>query len=45
MQNNCELRWPLQVDTWEGGENLKAIAHGERETIPFLVLYEVKQLP
>jgi hypothetical protein len=29
-QNNCELRWPLQVDTWEGGEDRELIAHGER---------------
>jgi hypothetical protein len=43
-QNNCELRWPLQVDTWEGGEDRKAIAYEGREPNPFLVLYDVKQL-
>jgi hypothetical protein len=42
--NNCELRWPLQVDTWEGGEDRKTIAHRERERNHFLVLYDVKQL-
>jgi hypothetical protein len=36
-QNNYELRWPLQVDTWEGGEDRKKIAHRERE--PILSLY------
>jgi hypothetical protein len=32
-QNNCELRWPLQVDTWEAGEDRKAIAHERENTI------------
>jgi hypothetical protein len=41
---NCQLRWPLQVDTWEGGEDLKTIAHREREPNPFLVLCDVKQV-
>jgi hypothetical protein len=41
-QNNCELRCPLEVDTWEWGEDRKAIAHEERELNPFLVLYDVK---
>jgi hypothetical protein len=41
-QNNCELRWPLQVDTWKGGEDRKPIAHEEREHNSFLVLYDVK---
>jgi hypothetical protein len=42
MQNNCELRWPLQVDTWQGGEDRKAIA--QRDHNAFLILYDVKQL-
>jgi hypothetical protein len=41
-QNNCELRWPLQVDMSEGGEDRKTIAQTERERSPFLVLYDVK---
>jgi hypothetical protein len=41
-QNNCELRWPLQVGTWEGGKDRKEIAYEEREPNPFLVLYDVK---
>jgi hypothetical protein len=41
-QNNCEIRCPLEVDTWEWGEDRKAIAHEERELNPFLVLYDVK---
>jgi hypothetical protein len=44
MQNNYELRWQLEVDTWEGAEDRKAIAHEEREPNHFLVLYDVKQL-
>jgi hypothetical protein len=40
----CELLWPLEVDTWEAGEDRKAIAQREREHNPFLVLYDVKQL-
>jgi hypothetical protein len=43
-QNNCELHWPFQVYTQEGGEDRKAIARKEKETNPFLVLYNVKQL-
>jgi hypothetical protein len=42
-QNNWELRWPLEVDTWEGGGDRKTI-HKEREHNPFLVLYGVKQV-
>jgi hypothetical protein len=41
--NNCELRWPLEVDTWEGEGDRKKIAQREREPNPFLVLYDVKQ--
>jgi hypothetical protein len=30
-QNNCELRWTLKLDKWEGGEDRKTIAQRERE--------------
>jgi hypothetical protein len=30
-QNNAELRWPLQVDTWERRGDRKTIAQRERE--------------
>jgi hypothetical protein len=43
-QNNCELHWPLEVDTREGGGDRKTIAQREREHNPFLVLYDVKQV-
>jgi hypothetical protein len=41
-QNNCELRWPLEVDKWE--EDRKTIAQRETEHNAFLVLYDVKQV-
>jgi hypothetical protein len=44
MQNNCELRWPLEADTWEEGEDGKTTAHSETVHNPFLVLYDVKQV-
>jgi hypothetical protein len=43
-QNICELRWPLEVDTWEEGKDRKTTVHREREHNHFLVLYDVKQL-
>jgi hypothetical protein len=43
-KNNCELHWPLEVDTWEAGGHQKTIAQREREHNHFLVLYDVKQL-
>jgi hypothetical protein len=43
-QNSCELRWPLEVDTWEAGGDRKTIAQRERQHNPFLVLYDVKQV-
>jgi hypothetical protein len=44
MQNNCELHSPLELDTWEAGEDRKTIAHREREHNHFLILYDVKQV-
>jgi hypothetical protein len=41
---NCELHWPLELDTWEAGGDRKTIAQRERKHNPFLVLYDVKQL-
>jgi hypothetical protein len=43
-QNNCELHRPLQVDTWEEGEDRKTIAQRERKHNHFCVLYDVKQV-
>jgi hypothetical protein len=30
-QNNCELHWPLEVDTWKAGGDRNAIAQRERK--------------
>jgi hypothetical protein len=47
-QKNCDLRRPLEVDTWEAAGDRKMIAHRgterEREYNAFIVLYDVKQL-
>jgi hypothetical protein len=44
MQNKCELRWPLQVATWEGGGRPQGDSTLGERTQSFLVLYDVKQV-
>jgi hypothetical protein len=40
-QNNCELRWPLQIDTWEGWGDRKTIAHREStQSFPCIIRCE-----
>jgi hypothetical protein len=40
-QNNCELHWPLELDTWEAGGDRKTIAHRERtQSFPCIIRCE-----